>query len=317
MAVSNEPRISAAVGQWADRPQEEALHTAALADRFGYPELWIGEAGGFDVFALATAIGLATSSIALTIGPVPVPVRDPATIATGAGTVAALTRRTVDMALGAAPARVLDRHGRPGAAASTELDAVAAALPGLLRGDPGGSGLHPRPSPAPAVLTIAALGPVAVGAAARHAERMVAGPIDVTAAGRLAGELAAAARRAGRSTPRLAVWLPAAVEPGPETLAQLLAALAARIPEPGYARLYCDAGYAETVAACDARTPAHELLAALPIAAIEKFALVGGEAAIRERIAAYADAGVDEIVVVPATAGDPGGERTLRTLAPA
>jgi hypothetical protein len=35
---------------------------------------------------------------------------------------------------------------------------------------------------------------------------------------------------------------------------------------------------------------------------------------VRERLEAYAEA-LDEVVLVPATAGDPGGERTLTALA--
>jgi hypothetical protein len=36
---------------------------------------------------------------------------------------------------------------------------------------------------------------------------------------------------------------------------------------------------------------------------------------LRARLQTYADAGLDEIVLVPATAGDPGGERPLAALA--
>jgi hypothetical protein len=36
---------------------------------------------------------------------------------------------------------------------------------------------------------------------------------------------------------------------------------------------------------------------------------------VRARLEAYAAAGLDEVVLVPATAGDPGGERTLTALA--
>jgi hypothetical protein len=42
---------------------------------------------------------------------------------------------------------------------------------------------------------------------------------------------------------------------------------------------------------------------------------VGDASIVRARIDAYAAAGLDEIAVVPATAGDPGGERTLTALA--
>jgi alkanesulfonate monooxygenase SsuD/methylene tetrahydromethanopterin reductase-like flavin-dependent oxidoreductase (luciferase family) len=58
-----------------------------------------------------------------------------------------------------------------------------------------------------------------------------------------------------------------------------------------------------------------ELLAAVPPAAADRIGLVGDIGSVRERLAAYADAGLDEVALVPATAGDPGGERTLSTLA--
>src|SRR3954470_15904676 len=95
------------------RPPEEDLQTAAVADRLGYRELWVGEGFVWDAFALATAIGLATDRIAMTIGPIPVTVRDPATIARAAASTAALVRRPVGLALGTSSIRVVERmHGR-------------------------------------------------------------------------------------------------------------------------------------------------------------------------------------------------------------
>ena len=58
----------------------------------------------------------------------------------------------------------------------------------------------------------------------------------------------------------------------------------------------------------------HELLRALPAEAAAAIGLVGSADEIRSRLDAYA-AGLDEVVLAPATAGDPGGERTLTTLA--
>ncbi|MFE0475605.1 hypothetical protein ACFW2V_28780 [Streptomyces sp. NPDC058947] len=43
---------------------------------------------------------------------------------------------------------------------------------------------------------------------------------------------------------------------------------------------------------------------------------MGDAATVRARVAAYAEAGLDEIALVPATAGDPAGERTLTALRP-
>jgi hypothetical protein len=44
--------------------------------------------------------------------------------------------------------------------------------------------------------------------------------------------------------------------------------------------------------------------------------LIGDLDTVNARLQTYAAAGLDEIMLVPATAGDPGGERTLTALAP-
>ncbi|MGQ4364977.1 hypothetical protein ACN6LD_007876, partial [Streptomyces sp. SAS_272] len=56
---------------------------------------------------------------------------------------------------------------------------------------------------------------------------------------------------------------------------------------------------------------------ALPAAAPATVGLVGDLDAVRARIDDYARAGLDEIALVPATDGDPAGERTLTALGPA
>ena len=171
--------ISAVVGMWLDRPPEEALHTAVLADRLGFGELWIGETGTWDAFALATAVGLATDTIAMTVGPVPVAVRDPATIAMGAASVTALTRRRVGVALGTSNRTVVeDWHGRSRAGSGAALEESARAVATLLAGRRmesagAGDGYRLRLSAPEGPLTVAALGDRAVATAAAYADRMV------------------------------------------------------------------------------------------------------------------------------------------------
>src|SRR5918998_2052352 len=114
--------ISVAVATRPEVPLEEELRVAALADRLGYGELWVGEGWVWDSFALATAVGLATEKIAMTVGPLPVHVRDPATIARAAASTAALVHRTVGVALGTSSVRVVERmHGRSRRRAVTAL----------------------------------------------------------------------------------------------------------------------------------------------------------------------------------------------------
>src|SRR5256885_9465402 len=105
--------ISVVAAARPDRPAEEDLRVGIVADRLGYGEIWIGEGFVWDSFALATAIGRATERIPLTVGPLPVSVRDPATIARGAASIAALTGRPAGVALRTSSVRAVERmHGR-------------------------------------------------------------------------------------------------------------------------------------------------------------------------------------------------------------
>ncbi|MFT5441625.1 MAG: alkanesulfonate monooxygenase SsuD, partial [Myxococcota bacterium] len=91
--------LSVVAPLWQDRPPEENLQVALLADRLGYAELWIGEMATYDAFAFATAAGAQSSQIALTIGPLAVSVRTPMGLAMGVASVASLTGREVRLAL--------------------------------------------------------------------------------------------------------------------------------------------------------------------------------------------------------------------------
>lgn len=307
--------ISAVVGMWLDRPPEEALHTAVLADRLGFGELWIGEAGTWDAFALATAVGLATDSIAMTVGPLPAGVRDPVTVARGAASVAALTRRRIGVALGTAdPAAAEEWHGRTSGA--TALEDAARAVATLLGGGRTGrgDGYRLRLAPPEGPLTVAALGDRAVAAAAAHADRMVVHLVTPGQAAALRERLAEAARRTGRPAPRLAAWLPAAVDPVPESYAQLIWSVVPFLTAPGYSANLAEAGFAQAVELAHGGTSPRELLTALPLELAGTIGLAGDDTAVRARLAEYADAGVDEVAVVPVTGGDPGGERTLTAL---
>jgi probable F420-dependent oxidoreductase len=303
-----------------DRPPLEAVRVGLLADRLGYPEVWLGEGPTWDAFALATAIGVRAERIALTAGPVPVSVRDPATIARGAAGAAALTGLPVGVALGASSVRVVEEvHGRSRAGVAGVLEESAAAVRTLLGGQVAewGAGFRRRLAPPGGALTVAAFGPRAIATAARHADRMVLDLVSPEQVRELRGKLDAAAEQAGRpAPPRLAAWLPAAVDPVPESYTHILGGIAGYLTVRGYAEMFVAAGYQEAVELARAGAPFEERLAALPRAAASLLGLVGDLATVRARLAEYAAAGLDEVVIAPATKGDPDGRRTLTALAP-
>ncbi|MCF2528035.1 LLM class F420-dependent oxidoreductase [Yinghuangia soli] len=327
-------KLSVSLGLWQDRPPGEALATAEAADRLGYDELWIGEMATYDAFALAVAAAARTTRIPLTIGPLAVTVRDPATIAMGAASVADFTGRPVGVALGTSSTVVVeDWHGRSRARAARALDESAGAVRTLLAGgraDLDGEvlrcrGFRLRLPAVPGPLTIAAFGPAALRTAARHADRLVLNLVSPETAADLIADLEKAARQVGRPRPAVAVWVCAALEgaaaqPAPDTGAgdvppgveQLRRGLVPYLAAPGYADMFTRAGFGEVVAY--ARTAPHprDLLAAVPRELVDVVAVTADPAA---RVAEYTAAGVDEFVVVPAaTEADPGGTRTLTEL---
>jgi probable F420-dependent oxidoreductase len=315
----------ACLGLWQDRPADEALDTAREADRLGYRSLWIGEMATYDAFALGTAVGLATERIGLTLGPLAVAVRDPMMIAMGVASVAALTGRPVDVALGTSSTVVVEQwHGRSRSASATALAESLAAVRTLLSGERAQlagqvlrtNGYRLR-LPAPgASVTVAAFGPRAIEVAAA-ADRLVLNLVDVATAAALVAELTAAADRLGRPRPRTALWLTAAVDAGPAAVDQLRRAVVGYLGAPGYAEMFARAGFGELVGFARTRPHPGELLAAVPEALTAAVGLVGSAQQCRARIAEYEAAGIDEVVLVPAsTDADPAGTRTLTALAP-
>ena len=305
-----------------DRPPREALSIAAMADRLGYDEVWLGEGPTWDAFALATAVGLGTEQIEITAGPVPVSLRDPVTIVRGAASAAALTGRVVGVALGTSSVRVVEGlHGRSRAGASAALAESARVVRALLDGEqpwPGAGSAHsfPRRLGGPGgALTVAAFGDRAIAVAAEHADRMLLDLVSPEQVRTLRDKLEAAASRTGRPRPALAAWLPAAVDPDPASHRQLMQGIAGYLTVRGYSEMFISAGLGEAVRLARDGAGARELVDALPEHAPGIVGLVGDADAVRGRMEAYVAAGLDEVALVPATAGDPGGEHTLTALA--
>jgi probable F420-dependent oxidoreductase len=314
------------LGLWQDRPPAEVLRTAQVADELGYGEIWIGEMATFDAFALGAVVAERTARATLTVGPLAVAVRDPVMIAMGVGSLTELTGRPVNVALGSSsPVVVQQWHGRRQEHTATALAESAAAVRTLLAGGKAEldgqvirtRGYRLRTAPAGSGLTIAAFGAGAVKAAARHGDRMVINLVTPKSAARLVQMLHDECRVAGRPVPPVAAWAATVVDPSAQAVEQLRRGLVAYMSAPGYGEMFAEAGFADVVRF--ARTGPHprELLAAIPAELAGCVSLLGDERAVRARMAEYADAGVDEIALVPGSSeADPAGVGTLAALAP-
>ncbi len=325
-AAPGGPVLSVSLGLWQDRPAAEVVRTAEVADALGYGEIWVGEMATFDAFALGAVVAERTARAALTIGPLAVAVRDPVMIAMGAGSLAELTGRTVNVALGSSSPVVVEQwHGRRQERTALALAESATAVRALLAGGKAdvqgevistpGFRLRTRAPATP--LTIAAFGRGAVGVAARQADRMVINLVTPKSAARLVQMLHDECRAAGRPVPPVADWLTAVVDPSAAGIEQLRRGLVSYLSAPGYGEMFAEAGFGDVVRFARTRPHPGELLAAIPPELVGHVCLAGGAQAVRARLAEYADAGVDQIALVPGSSdADPAGVATLTALAP-
>jgi probable F420-dependent oxidoreductase len=315
--------ISVVTPLWQDQPAMDNVDVALNAETLGFKELWIGEMATFDAFAFATAIGRESGNMALNIGPLAVSVRTPMTMAVGAASVAALTGRETRLAIGASSVVVVEEwHGQPRKRTAKHLEETAICLRGLLDGEKVDfegelakcRGYHLRLDPPGAHITVAAFGPAAVKVAARHSDRMLLNMITVEAAARFRQQLDEAAAEAGKKPPKLALWAAGAVDPSDEAIAQILRAKVGYLAAPGYSDMFIAAGFKDLVEFARTRPHPKKILAEMPRELAEAVGVIGDAAAMQARIDEYRAAGVDEICIAPATAGDPGALKTLQAL---
>jgi probable F420-dependent oxidoreductase len=311
---------------WLDRPDTEAVEIAQAAESAGLSTAWVGEMASFDAFALATAIGLKTDRLRLKIGPLAVGVRSPVAIALGVVSVATLTGHPVDVALGASsPVIVSAWHDRPWGHLAPRTREMVLALRELLAGQRlEFDGEHVRshrfrlrtPSPG-AAIAVAAFGPRMTEVAARYADEVVLNLVTPGHVADVCERVRGHAAVAGRPVPKLSVWVPAALEPGPAALEQLRAQLAVYLGAPGYGELFASVGFGTLVERARSGASRAELAGAIPVELVAQLGALGSSDEIARRIAAYHQAGADHVGIVPSTAEDPAGRRVMAELASA
>jgi probable F420-dependent oxidoreductase len=317
-------RIQAALPLWLDRPGEEALDIAQAAREAGLGTLWIGEMATFDAFALATAVGVRTPGLRLKVGPLPISVRSPASVALGASSVTGLTASPVDVALGAANAPIVGGwHGRDWGHSAARMREMIECLRPILAGersDYDGRFVRSRGfrlrNPLPDTrIAVGAFGPAMIRVAARLADEIVLNLVSPQRVREVRCQIDGAAAAAGRMLPPLTVWVPVALSPGQAARRQLASQLAVYLAPPGYAEMFCDLGFAELVTRARAGARRSELAAAIPDELVEKVCAIGSAEQITTRLQDYLDAGADTIAVVPTTAEDPAGRAALACVA--
>lgn len=312
--------IEAVLPYWLDRPDLEALEIAETVSTAGIGGLWIGEMATFDAFALATAIGARAPGLGLRVGPLPISVRTPASIALGASTVAAVTGAQVDIALGASsPFIVSGWHDRDWSHSVGRMRETIECLRPILRGERGDyDGRYVRShgfrlrNPLPrSRIGVGAFGPSMMRLAANFADEVVLNLASPQRVSQVREQIEEQATAAGRIPPHLTVWVPVAVRPGQAALRQLAGQLAVYLGPPGYGEMFCDLGFGELVERARSGARRADLAAAIPFELAGQLAALGDPSEVAERIRAYLDAGAGTVAVIPVTADDPAGRTAL------
>jgi probable F420-dependent oxidoreductase len=312
--------IEAVLPFWLDRPDLEALKLAEAVDAAGIRGLWVGEMATFDAFALASAIGIRAPALGLRVGPLPISVRTPASIALGASSVAALTGAQVDIALGASsPFIVAGWHDRDWSHSVARMRETIECLRPILCGERvdfdgrfvSSHGFRLR-NPLPhSRIGIGAFGPSMLRLTALAADEVVLNLASPQRVSQVREQMEKAAIAVGRVPPHVTAWVPVAVQPGEAALRQLAGQLAVYLAPPGYGEMFCELGFADLVERARGGARRADLAAAIPLELAGQLAAFGTPDQVAERIRSYLDAGADTVAVIPVTAEDPAGRNAL------
>ena len=303
---------------------QRALAVARAADDLGFARVWVAEAYGSDAATVLAAIAATTTSIGIGSGVFQIPGRTPALTTMTAATLDALSGGRFTLGLGVSGPQVSEGwHGVPFAdPLGRTREYIELVRTGLARHRLVGPGPHyPLPLPAgagkPLVLSLdpvrrtlpiylAALGPRNVALAGRVADGWLGifldpdrpGPVQV---------LREAAAAAGRPAPKVAVSVPLSVHPDPEIAARPIRPHAALYlggmgskEQNFYHRQASDMGYRQQADDVQEKFLTRDYAgaaASVPFAFLDATCLLGDRARLAQRLARYAEAGIDEVDV--------------------
>jgi F420-dependent oxidoreductase-like protein len=324
---------------------EEQLEMAREADRLGYDSIWAAEAYGSDAATVLAWIAANIEQAKIASGIFQMPARTPAMTAMTAATLDNISNGRFILGLGISGPQVVEGwHGqpfdRPLARAREYVEIVRKALAReTLTYDgefyklprPGGPGkalkLIIKPVQKRIPIYLAAIGPKNTALAAEIADGWLPTLFAPEHFDAFRPSLEEGAARAGRSvddlaiTPQVSLAIYDDVEHARNFMRPYLALYIGGMGSRDrnfYNQLVTRYGYgdaAREVQDLYLSGKQADAMAAIPDELIDKVALCGSKEAVRDRIDAYRDAGVDTLLVTPAAASQADRLRMIRELA--
>jgi probable F420-dependent oxidoreductase len=324
-------RLGIVLAGFASAPATDFIAAAREAEARGYHTAWLGEVAGYDAIVMSTVVATHTERLVVANGVLPVQTRTPVILGMATASLNHLAPGRFALGLGLSSKTIVEQwHGlrfTPALGQIREAVEIVRAVASGERVNHEGAFYRVKnfrltsPAPtAPVRVYLAALGPEMLELAGEIADGVLLNWIPPEAVPASIAHLEAGARRAGRtldgfeiaSFVRTCVTDDAAA--ARETLARDITGYAT---VDVYAAFFRTAGYPDEVAAVGAAWSAGDRSGAVKRVSprmLDGLGVVGDEAFCRERIAAFARAGVTQPVVVPFA--PPGADRAslLRTL---
>jgi alkanesulfonate monooxygenase SsuD/methylene tetrahydromethanopterin reductase-like flavin-dependent oxidoreductase (luciferase family) len=310
------------------RSLEQAIARVQLAESLGYDAAYVTHVAGRESLTVITAYALATSSIRVGPGVVPIYSRTPATMAQTAATIDELSGGRLTLGLGVSHRPVVEGwHGQTIDRPVAEMREYASIVRAILRGEdpPAGEkwqtgfhllGLDPRPQ---LPIYLAALSPAMLRLAGEIADGVMlwlCNPVYIREV--VIPEVAEGRRRAGRTLEGFDVVaaVPAALVDDPaDAYAAIRRDLIPYFGLPFYRAMIQRTGFAAEIEAYDAAAgDLAGMEAAISDAFLEELTAVGGEAQVRAGVERYRAAGASSPCIGPIPKTD--FEATLRSGAP-
>jgi probable F420-dependent oxidoreductase len=310
---------------------QTSLAWARRAEDLGYESIWIAETGGPDPFVLAALASQVTTRARLGTAVSPIYFRTPPTIASLAGTLAQVAPGRFILGLGTSShAMVESWHGQRFDKPITRMRETVQVVRAMLAGEKvkfegrtlrtsGFRLLAPPPQPVP--IYVGALRPPMLELAGEIGDGVIVNLFPPEALPRMLEHVAAGARRAGKEAHKIEVVCrhQVLVTDDKEMARNLFrAALSGYFATPVYNRFAAWYGF-EAEAAMIAegfRTGDRELSRkGMSDRLVDALGIFGPLAECRERIAAYAAAGVTTAVISPMAMEPEAVRRTLEGIA--
>jgi probable F420-dependent oxidoreductase len=299
----------------------------------GYHTAWTGEVGGYDAFTIMATLAACTERLHVGSAVVPVQTRTPVLLGMSAAALGHLAPGRVALGLGLSSRIIVEQwHGLRFSAALAQIREAVQIIRLVTAGERVNfegafyrvKNFRLTAPAAPARIVLAALGPEMLELAGEIADGVVLNWIPPEAVPASIAHLEAGAKKAGRTLEgfEIASFIRTCVT---DEAATARAALARDITGYAivdvYASFFRTAGFAAEMDALNARWKAGDRAGAVTEVTprvLDGLGVVGDEAFCRERIAAFARAGLTMPVVLPfnpaaAAGGDP-RPTLLRTL---